>query len=187
MSWLPRGSSGEKEMGMDNGQSTLPHQGDGHVMTRRMWVLGQPLRCPESELLLCAPAGRRESCRVTPQWQEGVLSVVNWGVDQEMGGEGLTSPQVRHCRPVILTLFHFFSATQFCQSLFGVCFPGHQADWRAADASLSLVMGQRSDAPHMFDIHGSWRAVVGQSRRERPYRFCPGHGWQNYVLEGNRI
>jgi len=73
MSWLLRGSSGEKMMGMDDGQSTRPHQGDRHVMTRQMWVLGQPLRCPMSELLLCTPAGRRASCRATacPR-QEGV-------------------------------------------------------------------------------------------------------------------
>jgi len=41
MSWLPRGSSGEKVMGMEDGQSTRPHQGDRHIMTRRMWILRQ--------------------------------------------------------------------------------------------------------------------------------------------------
>ena len=93
-----------------------------------------------------------------------------------MGGKGLTSPQIRHCCPAILTKFHFFSVSLFRQALFGVCFLGHQADWRAADASLSLRIGQRSDAPQIFDIPGSWRAVVGQFRRERPHIFCSVHG-----------
>jgi len=93
-----------------------------------------------------------------------------------MGGKGLTSPQIRHCCPAILTKIHFFSVSLFRQALFGVCCLGLQADWRAADASLSIMIGQRSDVPQIFDIQGSWRAVVAQSRRERPHRFCPVHG-----------
>ena len=93
-------------MGMDDGQSTRSHQHqeDRHAMKRRMWVLGQLLRRLMSKLLLCTPDGWRAYRGVSacPR-QEGVLSGVNCVVDHEMGGEGLTSPQIRHCRPAILT------------------------------------------------------------------------------------
>jgi len=132
-------------------------------MTRRMWVLGLPLRCPMSELLLCTPAGRRASCCVTACPRQ----------------EGRGRPHLATDSPLPSCDSHIIPILQrklFRQALFGVCFLGHQADWRAADASLSLVIGQRNDAPQILDIHGSWRAVVGQSRRERPHRFCPVHG-----------